>query len=106
MMLHIQSAQQKSVRRWDSVDMTHRFNTALEASKIVDELNGQLRSMNYNRDLHKYLKNVEGLVSTLSSAEVKARQSHKPSLLDRPREDLASAIDYLEKMIIIAKLSE
>ena len=86
--------------------MQRRFDTAIEASKVVDELYKQLRTINYNKDLHKYLKNCQQLVSVLGSAEVKARQSHKKSLTDEPRENLANAIDYLEKMIIIAKLSE
>ena len=106
MMQHIVSAQPRSDRRWDSSDMQRRFQTAIEASKVVDELYNQLRTINYNKDLHKYLKNCQHLVSALGSAEVKARQSHKQSLTDEPRENLANAIDYLEKMIIIAKLSE
>jgi uncharacterized protein YnzC (UPF0291/DUF896 family) len=90
----------------DSSDMQRRFETALEATKVVDELHRQLRTINYNKDLHKFLKNVEGLISVLGSAEVKARQTHRPNYVDEPRENLANAIDYLEKMILIAKLSE
>jgi|688.fasta_scaffold19920_4 hypothetical protein len=100
------SPQQRSDRRWDSSDMQRRFETALEATKVVDELHRQLRTINYNKDLHKFLKNVEGLISVLGSAEVKARQTHRPNYVDEPRENLANAIDYLEKMILIAKLSE
>ena len=100
------SAQPRSDRRWDSSSMHRRFETAIEASKVVDELYRQLRTINYNKDLHKYLKNCQHLVSALGSAEVKARQSHKQSLTNEPREKLANAIDYLEKMILIAKLSE
>lgn len=106
MTLHIVSAQPRSDRRWGSSDMFRRFDTAIEASKVVDDLYKQLRTINYNKDLHKYLKNCQHLVSALGDAEVKARQSHKKSLVDDPREKLANAIDYLEKMIIIAKLSE
>jgi len=105
-MQYIESQRPRSDRRWGSSDMQRRFNTAIEASKVVDDLYVQLRSINYNKDLHKYLKNCQHLVSALSSAEVTARQSHKNSVVDQPRENLASAIDYLEKMIIIAKLSE
>lgn len=86
--------------------MHRRFNTALEARIIIDKLRWQLGTINFNKDLFKFLHNIERMVSTLSSAEVRARQSHKPSLVDQPRENLANAIDYLEKMILIAKLSE
>ena len=106
MMQHIVSAQPRSDRRWDLSDMECKFNTALEASKIVDELRQQVRSLNYNKDLYKYLANLNYLVADLGSAEVKARQSHKSSITDEPREKLSKAIDYLEKLIIIARLSE
>ena len=100
------SAQPRSDRRWGSSDMERRFDTALEASKIVDELRQQVRTLNYNKDLYKYLANLNYLVADLGSAEVKARQSHKTSIVEEPREKLAKAVDYLEKLIIIAKLSE
>lgn len=86
--------------------MKRRFETALEARRVVDDLRLQLATISFNKDLFKYLRNIEKMISTLSSAEVRARQSHKFSLVDEPRENLANAIDYLEKMIIIAKLSE
>jgi polyhydroxyalkanoate synthesis regulator phasin len=105
-MLHIQSAQQRSDRRWDLSDMERRFETALEAGKVVDQLHRQLKTINYNSDLRKFLKNIEDQVAELSSAEVVARQSHKSSLVERPLENLHKSIDYLEKLILIAKLSE
>ena len=105
-MRYTQSAQPKSARRWDSSDMQRRFETALEAADVIDDIRYQLKTINYNKDLYKFLRNVEGLLSILGNAEVKARQSHKPSLVLEPRDKLANAIDYLEKMIIIAKLTE
>ena len=99
------SRQPKSERKWDSNNMPV-FHTALEASKIVDELRKQVRTLNYNKDLYKYLANLNYLVADLGSAEVKARKSHKSSITDEPREKLSKAIDYLEKLIIIARLSE
>ena len=86
--------------------MERRFETAIEASRYVDELRNQIRSLNYNKDLHKYLANLNYLVAELGSAEVKARQSHKFSITEEPREKLSKAVDYLEKLIIIARLSE
>ena len=106
MMPYMQFLPQRSDRRWGSNDMERRFNTALEASKILDELRRQLKTINYNKDLHKYFRNTEKLVGKLGSAEVVARQSHKPSLVDEPRNELANSIDYLEKIILIARLSE
>lgn len=84
----------------------HEFKTAIEASKIVDELKDQLKTISYNRDLKKLLHNCEVLVGKLGSAEVRARQLHKPYLTNKPREELASAIDYAEKMLLIMRLTQ
>ena len=105
-MQHTQSVQQKSVRRWDSSDMEYKFTTALEASKIVDDLTKEARKLNYNKDIRKLLKNAEHLVGLLGSAEVRARQLHKPYLANKPREELANAIDYCEKMLLILRLTQ
>ncbi len=86
--------------------MESKFVTALEASKILDDLNTQARSLNYNKDLRKLLKNAEKLVGVLGSAEVRARQLHKPYLANKPREELAKAIDYCEKMLLILRLTQ
>ena len=86
--------------------MESKFVTALEASKILDDLNTQARSLNYNKDLRKLLKNAEKLVGVLGSAEVRARQLHKPYLANKPREELAQAIDYCEKMLLILRLTQ
>ena len=83
-----------------------KFTTALEAERIVDGLKLQLKTLNYNKDLRKLLNNCEKLLNIFGSAEVRARQLHKPYLANKAREDLAQAVDYLEKVIIIMKLTE
>jgi len=86
--------------------MQRRFETALEARVILDDLRQQLRTINYNKDLLKYYRNLEKQIGILGTAEVKARQSQKWSLVEEPRDKLAENIDYLEKMLLIARLSE
>jgi hypothetical protein len=103
-MQFIQSAQPKSAGTWDLSDV--KFTTALEASKILDDLGVQARQLHYNKDLRKLIKNAEKLVGVLGSAEVRARQLHKPYLADKPRRELAQAIDYLEKMLLILRLTQ
>ena len=103
-MPYIQSAQQRSAETWDLSEI--KFTTALEASKIVDDLTYQARQLNYNKDLRKLIKNAEKLVGVLGSAEVRARQLHKPYLANKPREELANAIDYCEKMLLILRLTQ
>ena len=105
-MRYTQSVPQKSERRWDSSKVQQKFTTALEASKLVDDLISQARQLNYNKDLRKLIKNAEHLVGVLGSAEVRARQLHKPYLANKPREELANAIDYCEKMLLILRLTQ
>lgn len=85
--------------------MENKFNTALEAEKIIDQLRNQLKSLPYNKDLRKLLTNCEKLKAELGSSEVRARQYQRPGLTNGPRAELKAALDYLEKVIIIATLS-
>ena len=103
---YIRSVQLKLDGTWDLSEMQTKFTTALEASKVVDDLYKQIQSLNYNKDLRKLLKNCEHLVNVLGSAEVRARQLQKPYLAYKAKDNLATAIDYLEKLIIIQKLTQ
>ena len=82
------------------------FETAIEASKIVDELRAQLHTINYNSDLRKYLRNIESLITELSKAEVLARRQGGPKYTPTVHQKLVDSINYLEKMIILAKLMQ
>jgi hypothetical protein len=81
-----------------------KFQTTLEARQILTELRKQTRSVPYNKDLRKLLDNCELLMIKMGNAEVLARQSHKPKLVEQSRDELARAMDYAEKMILLAKL--
>ena len=105
-MLYTQSQPQTYVSKWGLNELDYKFTTALEASRIVDDLDKQARSLNYNSDLRKLIKNAQKLVGVLGSAEVRARQLHKPYLANKPREELANAIDYCEKMLLILRLTQ
>jgi len=80
------------------------FETAVEARKIVDDFHRQLKTLKYNPDLKKMANNLDQLVSDLSKAEVLARTNHSPRHTDKPKEDLANAIDYMDKMILMLRL--
>ncbi len=86
--------------------MDRKFETALEARNIVDDLTKQVKKLNYNPQYKVFLKNLEKMVNDLSSAEVVARQTKKQSIVEGPRERLALAIDYFEKLLLIQTLSE
>ncbi len=86
--------------------MERKFETALEARNIVDSLAMQVKKLNYNPQYKVFLTNLNKMVNDLSSAEVVARQTKKQSVVDIPRERLALAIDYFEKLLLIQMLSE
>jgi len=83
-----------------------KFKTAIEARKVLDDLRYQARQLNYNKDIRKLLSNAEKLVSILGDAEVRARQLHKDYMTDKPRQDLAKSIDYIEKLLLILRLTQ
>ena len=82
------------------------FETAVEAQKIVDNLFRRLKELNYNPDLKKMMKNLEHLVTELSKAEVVARTNRAPGIAQRPREELAKAINYADNMLLLAKICQ
>lgn len=86
--------------------MPERFITALEASKIVNDLYAQLRAAPFNSDLYRFHKNLTNMVSHLSSLEVEARQTRKDRKVLSYRKELNDSISYLEKMILIMRLME
>jgi len=82
------------------------FTTAVEAQKLVDALSKRMKELNYNPDLKKMIKNLDHLVTELSKAEVVARTNRSPGIAQRPKEELAKAIDYADKMLLLAILCQ
>ena len=87
-------------------NMPRNFSTALEARQVLGEIQQSFNNLKYKRELKKLLRNCETLLNNLSNAEVRARQLHKPTLTEEPRQALAEALDQLENWIFIAALSE
>jgi hypothetical protein len=52
------------------------------------------------------IKNLDHLVTELSKAEVVARTNRSPGIAQRPKEELAKAIDYADKMLLLAILCQ
>jgi hypothetical protein len=86
--------------------MNAKFDTAIEARKIVDDLANQCRKLNFNPQYKMLIGNLNKMVNDLSSAEVQARQSKKTGLIEKPKKKLADSIDYFEKLLIIQTLSQ
>ena len=86
--------------------MTQKFRTAIEARNVADVVLKQLRECRYNPDLMLYFRNIEKMIGNLSALEVQARQSHKYHKVEDYIKEIEQAFDYLEKMILISKLTE
>lgn len=86
--------------------MSQKFRTALEAREVANVVLKQLKECRYNPDLMLYFRNIEKMISNLSLLEVQARQTHKYHKVDAYISEVEQALDYLEKMIIISKLTD
>lgn len=69
-------------------------------------LDKELRSIRFNMDLFKMLRNIEKMVTELSKLEVQCRHHTKHYQLTKPSEKIAQSIDHLEKLILMAKLMD
>jgi hypothetical protein len=75
-----------------------------EALEKLTQLKNYMKTVRYNHDLNKLLKNIEGMITELSKKEVLARQTKKVSILEIPLKNLNESVDNFEKLLIIAKL--
>jgi hypothetical protein len=81
-----------------------KIQSSLDWFDVSKNLTNQLESIGYNPDLKKMYKNIEGMIEGLSKLEVDARRTHKPELTKPNLDKINSAIDHLEKLILMAKL--
>lgn len=82
----------------------NRFEDSVEAMEIVRDLYSQLKTIDFNPDLKRYVENLEKMASELSSLEVDARRTGNARKVREYREKLQEAITYFENMLLIAKL--
>jgi len=81
-----------------------KIQSSLDWFGVSKNLTNQLESIGYNPDLKKMYKNIESMIESLSKLEVDARRTHKPELTKSNLDSINSAIDHLEKLILMAKL--
>ena len=82
------------------------FDDAIGARKKYHELHLLLKQSNYNSDLYKVLKNIDSMITELSKLEVQGRNSNRSNAISKQLENIKKSMDYLEKMLLILKLSE
>lgn len=81
-----------------------KITSSLDWSAIGSKLVQELKSIGYNPDLWKMMKNIDKMVDELSKLEVVARRTHKNNMIDERVMAINKAIDHLEKLLLIAKL--
>ena len=80
------------------------INSAIEGRTVCDQLDAELHKLRHNPDLRKMLRNIENMVTEISKKEVMCRQSRNIRLLEEPLQRLNSAVEHLQKLILIAQL--
>jgi hypothetical protein len=81
-----------------------KIERALDWNQVSNDLKSQLNSVGYNPDLRKFYNNINLMVTELSKLEVSFRRTQKSEILDNKVEQINSAIDRLEKLVLMAKL--
>ena len=81
-----------------------KITSSLDWSAIGGKLVQEVKSIGYNPDLWKMMKNIDKMVDELSKLEVVARRTHKNNMIDERVMAINKAIDHLEKLLLIAKL--
>ena len=80
------------------------IKSSLEWEQVSILLLQQQNALPYNRDLNKMYKNISNMVRELSRLEVDARRLNSPYITEEKIAEINSAIDRLEKLMLIAKL--
>jgi hypothetical protein len=80
------------------------IKTSLDWMQVSIPLLEQQNALPYNRDLHKMYRNIGNMVKELSQLEVEARRLNAPYMTAEKIAEINSAIDRLEKLMLMAKL--
>lgn len=86
--------------------MDMEITTALSARRHCDKLRNDLKTIRYNPDLHKMLKNIESMCTELSKLETTCRHHTKRYHLEEPSKKVEESLNHLEKLILVAKLMD
>lgn len=84
--------------------MGMKIQVSTDWQEIHRQLRIEMRAVGHNHDLDKFLKNIDVMVSELSKIEVVARRTHSTVLYRERLDQVNTAIDRLEKLLLMAKL--
>lgn len=82
-----------------------KIEYATDWQEVHSVLRLQIQKIGYNPDLQRLLNNITNMVTELSQLEVTVRRTHKTVYTDEKLAQINEAIDRLEKILLIAKLS-
>lgn len=80
------------------------IQNSLEWNKESTKLLNHINSIGYNPDLQRIHHNIGLMVDELSKLEVEVRRTHKTYITEEKIAEINSAIDRLEKLILLGKL--
>jgi len=82
------------------------IKTSADWPNVERELQAQIKTVNYNPDLHKMKRNLDAMVRDLSRAEVEARRTRGHKYLSDRITTINQAINQLEKWIFLLLLKQ
>lgn len=82
-----------------------KIEYATDWQEVHSELRLQIQKIGYNPDLQRLLNNITNMVTELSQLEVTVRRTHKTVYTEEKLAKINEAIDRLEKILLIAKLT-
>ena len=80
------------------------INNSLVWDTYRIKLKDKILDLPYNPDLIKLLKNIDGMIDTLSRLEVEARRTKNVGRCSEQLQKINGAVDTLEKWIMMAEL--
>lgn len=83
-----------------------KIHSATEWSTVHDSIRADLRKINYNPDLHRLLKNIDGMVVDLSRLEVDARRTRVYTYVNEQLDQINETIVKLDKLIVMALMMQ
>ena len=81
-----------------------KLKNSLQWDQVRRELKAKIQNLPYDASIRHMVKNIDRMVTELSKIEVEARRTKVSYYKDAQLEKINDAIEYIEKIIMIAVL--
>jgi hypothetical protein len=81
-----------------------KIETSTDWQEIHRLLRVEMKSIGYNQDLEKMVRNIDKMVADLSRLEVLVRRTRNTVLHTEKVEQINLTIDHLRKLVLMAQL--